>query len=157
MYYNAVMDLKQLIRDHLKTPRTMSLSTSVDNKPWNCTVHYFNDDDFNFYWISTPERRHSKEIEQNKNAAIAIKVHEDTPQEKYVIGISAEGTAELIDNEEIKKIGTQYTTKLGKPDSLIADILEGRNPHKFYKFTPTNIVLFDYKNFKNSPRQEISL
>ena len=151
------MDLKQLIKEGLQSTRTMSLATSVDNKIWNCTIHFYSDDNFNFYWISTPERRHSQEIAQNKNVAIAVKVHEDTPDAQYVIGISAEGIAELIEDEEIKKIGTAYTTKLGKPESLIADILTGVNPHKFYRFTPTNIVLFDYKNFPDNPRQEIKV
>ena len=109
------MDLKQLIKDNLKTTRTMSLSTSVNNKPWTCTIHYYSDDDFNFYWISTPQRRHSQEIAQNPNVAVAIKIHEDTPDEKYVIGISAEGTAKLIDDKKLKKLVCIMCRNLANP------------------------------------------
>ncbi len=151
------MDLKKLITDHLKTARVMQLATCVNNQPWACTVHFYSDDDLNFYWASIISRRHSEEIEQNPQVAIAVKIHEDTPEEKYVIGISAEGVAELIDNDEIKKIGDQYISKLDKDPDLVTDILSGKKPFKFYKFIPSKIVLFDILNFPDDPRQEINL
>ncbi len=148
------MDLKKLINDHLKTARVLQLATSANNQPWACNVHFYADDEFNLYWISKPDRRHSKDIASNPKAAITIKIHEDTEAEKYIVGLSAEGTSELLRDEEAKEIGHKYGEKLDKEPSLIADILEGRNPHKFYKFTPSSIVLFDTKNFPNDPRQE---
>lgn len=151
------MNLKQLIRDYLKTPRVMQLSTCANNHPWVCNVHYYSDDDFNIYWISTPERRHSKEIEQNPNVSITVKVHEDTPDEKYVIGISAEGAAEMMDDEDAEEIAKKYISKLDKIPTLFEDIKSGRNPHKFYRLKTQNIVLFDVKNFPDDPRQEITL
>lgn len=135
----------------------MHLATAVNNKPWVCNVHFFADDDFNFYWISTPVRRHSAEIAQNANVSATIKVHEDTPDEPYVIGISVEGTAKLLTDEETKVIGRYYIDKLKKVPTLVDDILSGKNPHKFYRLKPTNIVLFDTKNFLDNPRQEYSL
>lgn len=135
----------------------MQLSTSVDNKPWVCNLHFYADDNLNIYWISTLDRRHSQEISKNPNTAVAINIHEDAPGEYYVIGISIEGTATLIDNKEVKIAGPLYSTKLNKPSGLIEDILSGKNPHRFYKLTPTNIVLFDTKNFSDNPRQELSL
>jgi uncharacterized protein YhbP (UPF0306 family) len=43
------MDLKKIIKDYLQTPRVMQLATCVDNQPWVCNVHYYVDDDLNFY------------------------------------------------------------------------------------------------------------
>ena len=151
------MELRELIKDYLKTARVMQLATSVNNQPWVCTVHFYSDDDLNFYWASMITRRHSIEIEQNPKASIAVKIQEDTPEKKYVIGISAEGTAELLNIEEINKIGDQYIKKLDKDPNLIADILSVKKPFKFYKFTPSKFVLFDVLNFPHDPRQELIL
>lgn len=151
------MDLKVLIGDYLQKARLMQLATSVANKPWVCILHFFADEDLNIYWISMPDRRHSKEIEQNPFVAAAMLIHEDSPAEKYIIGISAEGTAEQINTEEAKKISDNFMKKLDKDPALIKDILNEKNPHKFYKLTPSTIVLFDTKNFPESPRQELNL
>jgi len=148
------MDGKQLIKQFLKDARVMQLATVKDNKPWVCNVHFYADEENNLYWISTPARRHSEEIKDNANVAAAIKVHEDTPDEMYVIGISIEGTAELLTEEETKVIGRRYVEKLKKAPTLVEDILSGKNPHKFYRLKQTNIVLFDTKNFPDQPRQE---
>lgn len=151
------MDLHTLIKDYLQNVKLMQLATSIDNKPWVCTLHFYADEDLNIYWISTPERRHSKEIKHNPHVAATMLVHEDSQEEKYIVGISLEGTAEQIDTEEAKKISDNFTRKLKKDPTFIKDILEGKNPHKFYRLTPTNIVIFDTKNFPDNPRQELKL
>lgn len=151
------MELRELIKDYLKTARVLQLATSVNNQPWVCTVHFYSDDDFNFYWVSSPTRRHSLEIEQNPKVAVTIKIHEDNPSEKYVIGISAEGITELIPDNEIEEIGDQYLSKFGEKHETVKDILEGKNPHKFYRFVPSKIALFDVLNFPNDPKQELVL
>lgn len=150
-------DLKKLIRKYLQSKRVMHLATSVKNKPWVCNLHYYTDEDLNFYWISTLERRHSKEITNNQHVAVTIKVHEDTPDEQYVIGLSAEGKAELMTEKDAKKIADHYKNKLAKPQTLIDDIFAGRNPHKFYRLKPKKIVLFDNKTFPDNPRQEYNV
>ncbi len=151
------MDLKKSITDYLKTARVMQLATCVDNQPWACTVHFYSDGELNFYWVSMTSRRHSIEIEQNPKVAIAVKIHEDTASENYVIGISAEGEAAQIEMDEIKKIGEKYISKLGKKPKLLEDILAGNGGFTFYKFTPSKFVLFDLKNFPDQPRQELEL
>jgi uncharacterized protein YhbP (UPF0306 family) len=151
------MDIKELIREYLQNARVMQFATSANNKPWMCTVHFYADEDLNLYWISTPARRHSKEIEENPHVAAAILIHEDTPTEKYITGLSIEGEATLITPEEVELIGQPYIQKLGKEPKLLQDIKEGKNPHRFYRLKPSKIVLFDTKNFPDNPRQEIDL
>lgn len=151
------MDLKELIKGYLKTARVMQLATSVNNHPWACTVHFYSDASLNFYWSSMVDRRHSLEIEQNPKVAIAVKIVEDTPDKKYVIGLSAEGVAKLATKEEIEKIGPLYIEKLDKKQKLLDDMLSGTGPFKFYKMIPSKIVLFDVKNFPHDPRQELDL
>ncbi|HSX09618.1 MAG TPA: pyridoxamine 5'-phosphate oxidase family protein [Candidatus Saccharimonadales bacterium] len=151
------MDLKQRIKDYLSTSRVMQLATSSDNKPWACNVHFYADDELNIYWNSSQTRRHSQDIEQNPNVAITIKIHEDTPEEYYIIGLSAEGKASILTDEEIKKIGPSYIKKLNKEKTLVEDVLSGKNSSKFYLLKPEKFVIFDTKNNTGNPRQEFTL
>lgn len=151
------MELNQLIQQYLEQVNIMQLATSVDNQPWACTIHYYTDSDFNLYWISTLAREHSKHISQNPNVAAAILVHENTPEEPYVIGISVAGTAELIGEKVDEQIGAGYVKKHGKDSSFLPDIASGKNPHKFYRLKPSRIILFDNKNFPDDPRKEWSI
>lgn len=148
---------KELVAEYLPNIKTMQLGTAKDNQPWVCTVHYFSDEDFNLYWISTAERRHSQELKDNPNVAATIAVHINTDNEPYVIGVTLEGKAELVGREIDEKIGAGYITKTGRDESVLEAIRTGQNPHQFYKMTPQKIVLFDTKNFEDNPRQEIDL
>jgi uncharacterized protein YhbP (UPF0306 family) len=151
------MELKEFIIKYLKETRVMQLATTVDNQPWVCNVHFYSDAELNLYWISDPTRRHSQEIAQNPKVAATIKVHEDTVDEPYVIGVSLEGEATFLDDEETKKIANQYISKLNKAPTLLQDMLEGKNAHKFYRLKPSKLVLFDTKNFPNNSRQALML
>lgn len=135
----------------------MQLATSVNEQPWACTVHYYSDENFNLYWLSTKDRRHSKEIEQNPKVAATILVHEDTPTEKYIIGISVEGAAELADEQTVEKALSEFAKKHHSNSNFIKDVHSGKNPHRLYRLQPSNIVVFDTKNFPDSPRQEWKL
>lgn len=84
-------------------------------------------------------------------------VHENTEEENYVIGITIEGTAELVGEVLPKSIGEAYVAKHKKANSLLEDIRTGKNLHKFYKLKAEKIVLFDNKDFPDDPRQEIEI
>lgn len=149
------MDLKKLIKEYMAEMRVMQLATSVNNQPWVCNVHFYADDELNIYWISTPSRRHSEEVKENSKVAMVMKIHEDTVDEKYVIGLSAEGTAEMLTDDEVKVIGKDYLAKLGKDPAIFDDILSGKNPHRFYRMKASKFVLFDTNIFPADPRQEL--
>jgi len=151
------MQVEALVRKYLEQINIMQLATSVNDQPWTCTLHYYSDRELHFYWISTLEREHSKDIAQNPQVAAAILVHENTPDERYVIGISLQGSAELIGEHIDDEIGQGYIQKLGRDPQLLSDIAKGKNPHKFYRLKPSKIILFDSKNFPDSPRQELPL
>ena len=150
------MQPEELIKQYLGQVNIMQLATAVNDQPWACTVHYYADEDFNLYWVSKLEREHSQDIRENPKAAAAIVVHENTPEEPYVIGISVEGTAEMLDDKVSREVVEGYVDKHGK-DSSMSDIASGNNPHKFYRLKPSRIVLFDSKNLPDSPRQELQI
>lgn len=135
----------------------MQLATAANNRPYLCTLHYYSDNNLNFYWCSLLTRRHSKEIEQNKQVSSYVLVHENTPNEDYVIGITILGTAELIGADIDPKIVSSYNEKLDKDPDFVKDVISGKSPHKFYRLKPQQIVLFDNKNFPDNPRQEWKL
>lgn len=147
---------KDLVKEYLPTKNIMQLATCADNKPWVCNLHYFSDDELNIYWFSEPERRHSLELKENPNVSAVVKVHENTPEEDYVIGITVEGTAEEVtefDNEVLEG----FRIKHNKSDNLIEEVKSGKKSSKLYKLTPKNFVLFSNKDFPGDARQEWSV
>lgn len=146
--------VQQLTAEYLQQTNVLQLATCVNNKPYVVNLHYYSDADDNIYWISTPERRHSQEIQQNPQACIVVKAHENTPEEPWVAGLTIEGSVEYLGEDPGDGVAAAYVAKLDKPAKLPEDILSGINPHKFYKLTPTHISLFDTKNFPKDPKQE---
>ena len=151
------MNAKDLVRQYLPGVNIMQLSTSADDQPWTCNLHYYADHDLNLYWLSNPARRHSKEIEKNPKVSAAILVHENSDPKDFVIGISMQGTARQLSIDEAKEIAPSFKEKLHTDQVFLDEILAGKNPHVFYKLKPTNGVLFDNKNFPDESRQEWSV
>ncbi|RTK95102.1 pyridoxamine 5'-phosphate oxidase family protein [Candidatus Saccharibacteria bacterium] len=150
--------VEEQVREYLKAHNVLQLATaSSDGQPWVCNVHYYSDDGLNIYWISTPDRRHSLEIAANPKVAAVIKVHENTPEEDYVIGVSVEGTAELLGTSVLPEIIDAYCKKQSKKPETQADLHADKAPFKFYKFTPISFVVFNTKDFKGDPRREWKL
>jgi len=135
----------------------MQLATTSGDQLWACNIHYYSDEELNFYWISTLSREHSRHIAKNPQVAASILVHENTLEEPYVIGISIAGTAEHIGENIDEKIGAGYVQKHGKDPNFLSDIASGKNLHEFYSLKPSRIVLFDNKNFPDNPRKELDL
>lgn len=144
------MDVRELILKHLGSVKTLQLATSRDNKPWISNVHFVHDDEGNVYWLSTEERRHSKEIADNPQVAVSIVVKSDMP----VIGIQASGVAEKVsDLVTIGRIMPGYVKKHGTGKDFYKRALAGINDHKLYRMTPEFISLFDEVNFPKSAPQ----
>lgn len=133
----------------------MQIATSVDGQPWCCTVFYVYDKDFNFYWISKPDTRHSKEIAKNPKVAGAI-VLPHVPKDPSR-GIQFQGRAKLLSGKEEEIASKFFIRQFNREKTLLEDIRSGKNPHKFYRIKPTELVLFDRVNFPDNPRQEYNL
>lgn len=147
------MDEQAHLKSLLESARLMQVATVSNHKPWICTVYFVVDDEFNFYWLSIPERRHSREIVDNPHTAIAIAIKADLP----VIGVQAEGRV-AIENEQakVKAIAAQYAQKYdGSAKGFYERFVSGINQHWVYKFTPSHLQLFDEVNFKSQPKRKI--
>ncbi len=144
--------VKDLIVKYLSEAKVLQLATvGEDGRPWISNVHFVNDKDGNIYWLSTEERRHSVEIAMNNKVAVSVVVKSDMP----VIGIQAEGTAELISGIVMfKPIILDYVKKHGTGKEFYDRAIKGINSHKLYKFTPSMYSLFDEVNFPKTAPQK---
>jgi len=145
--------LKRALLKHLGSAKLLQVATAADDRPWICTVYFVHDDELNLYWLSWPERRHSQEISKNYRVAVAVAIKHDAP----VIGIQAEGRAEMVNDEAtIKKVMHIYVDKHNVGKDFVKKYEAGTNHHQLYKFTPQKYVLFDEQNFSgDQARQEL--
>lgn len=148
--------IENLVRQYLPKFNIMQLATSVDNQPWVCSVHYYADEALNFYWVSDENRRHSQEIKANSQVTGYVLVHEDTPEEKYIIGMSIVGRAEVAENPS-KEVVDGYSQKFGGKSRFVENAMDPQSPDQFFRLKPSKIVLFDTKNLTGNPRQEWNL
>lgn len=134
------MEIEQFIRDYVPDVLHMSLATSNDNKPWVCEVHFAYDDKLNLYFISSPMRRHSREIALNPYVSgNIIKPHEKGQKPS---GVYFEGTAELlVDITPESDIYKLYVKQQGAHPAL-ASLDHPKGP-RFYKVTISDFYVFD--------------
>jgi len=137
----------------LNRAKTMQLATTRGGQPWICTV-YFVVKNGNFYWLSFPGRRHSQELADNPNAAVAIAVHQDVP----VVGVQAEGDVHAVrDISEATAVLDMYVAKYGKGGEFVERLRAGNNRHELYCLEPRNIMLFDERTPAGVPYGQIDL
>ena len=89
-------DIKQIIKEVLEKGYLMSLATQDSEGIWVADVIYVNDN-FNIYWLSQENTRHSKAIKENPKIAASITLTEKPGQPD--IGIQLEGYAEKLEGD----------------------------------------------------------
>lgn len=113
----------------------MSLATVDAGGPWVSDLIYIHDDEYNLYWISRVQRRHSLAIASNPRVACSITIE----KLKKDLGLQMEGTAKQMKNPPT--VTDAYWKKRGAPKVPIS------GEHSWYQFVPTKIELLDEKNF----------
>ncbi len=132
----------------------MQVATAHNNKPWVVSVFYVVDSEYNFYWLSLPDRRHSHDIADNSQVAVTLAVKQDLP----VIGIYAEGKVTVSkDVAEVKKVAEAYLKKHDAANGFYDRFTKGTNKHWVYKLEPSTVTLFDEYNYPDSPVQTVQL
>ncbi len=148
-------NLKKLIEDYFNEAVLMQVATSRKDQPWACSVYFAYDNKFNLYWISTPKRRHSKEIVDNEKVGGTI-VLPHTPDQD-VRGISFQGVAKELKGKEALSAILLYAKRFGMSLIRVKKIIANKDGHVCYRIKPNLIVLFDEVNFPKDPRQEYKL
>ncbi len=146
-----MIDTKQRIREILEKGYLLSLATADQNGPWVSDVRYVSDDDFTIYWMSDPNCRHSKTIDQNSLVAATIELNYNfgTPN----LGLQISGYAKKLSVLRVD-LAIKYVTRRGKPTpSQISNIL--KNGYSWYELKPSFIELNDEENFGFDNKQKI--
>ncbi len=137
----------------------MQLATVDNGQPWVINCWYTFDDEWNFYFISGQESRHTLELLKHNKVACTITPH--YPLEKLgqkVQSLSFEGIAEEVSGFGLTDVFNNFTAKwkLAKNNISVENIKKGIGS-KLYKVKATKMVWFDEINFPDNPRQEINL
>ena len=145
--------LNKMVQEYLQgAVPTMQLATVRSGKPWIATVYFVADDELNVYWLSWPERRHSRELMENTSVAGAIVVKTDQP----VIGIQFTGFAKEVTNlNTVKRVMKLYVAKYNKGEKFYDAAKSGLNKHHMYKLVPQEISLFDEVTYPNQSPVEV--
>lgn len=158
-----VSNLNKLAREIIENNQYLTLS-SVDEKgsPWVSPVVYTYDTDWNFYYISMPASRHSKNIKVHGGVSFAIFDSHQLWGEG--VGLQIEGCAETLKLKDVPKVVKLYAMRKypygGLNTKVAMDftktmVLQGRT-YKIYKITPKTIWMND-PNSKIDIRTKIDL
>lgn len=112
----------------------MSLGTLDDEGVWVSDVVYIHDENFNLYWISDPEARHSKSIVLNNKVAGSITI--SNLGEKNA-GIQFYGEARKLDGSQLDLV-KKFLQKKHLESKEDKDILQGDS---WYAVKPKRIDL----------------
>lgn len=143
---------RQLLVQYLSAARVMQIASADNNVPWICNVYYVVDNQLNIYWLSYPDRKHSRDIAVNPHMALCVAVKQDVP----VIGVQAIGTGEVVDRAVlVAKVLPLYIQKYGLGKQFLQNFRRHNNKHMLYRFVPKKFMLFDELNFGMDNVQEI--
>lgn len=122
-------------------------TASSAGQPWNSPVYSAYDDRANFYWTSSPLAQHSRNIDQNGKAYLAI--YDSTVPAGKGEGVYVEAAASgLVVPEEINEAMTSLARRVGKevgPETvrLAAGV------QRIYRATPKRVWMNGFENDKN--------
>ena len=137
-----MIDLFSLTREALSTSYLMSLGIVDSEGPWVADVIFVHDDEFNVYWMSRSNRRHSLAIASNPNVAAAITATMKPGDPDS--GVQMSGKAEMIDSVP-REIALKYFRKRNKSEP--AEDFVVLDEHNWYVLRPSRIELIDETHF----------
>lgn len=144
------MNLTALARKIIKTNYYMTISTTDGTSPWISPVFFWNDKNYNFYFVSYTKSKHAKNILKNRKVAAAIFDSHQKPGTGN--GVYAKGTAEILSDKELLKILPSFWRKhfLNKAEQAKHDLsakrFSGKSLSKFFRFAPERFWVLDPKD-----------
>lgn len=142
---NMKKELEILLK-FLQRNRLMAMST-FNKSPWICTVYYAVDKDFNLYFVSSPDSKHCKDIEKNKNVACAI-FDSHTKNSEHKVGVQYVGTASRVKGWDRTKtiLKMWYRAAPGIEDIVnVANMKDKVISSRVYRIKPKKIQFFNDK------------
>ena len=134
---------RKLALDILNKGYFFTLATIDDGGVWVSDVFYVADDDWNIYWLSAHDVRHSKAIMQNPDVAGAIRITK-TPQDSSE-ALQIAGRVQIVPEQQNEEVEKLFLLKRGKGKKTEASRYGGKQA--WYKLTPTKIRLSHQETF----------
>ncbi len=136
-----IRDFNSLAKEIIETNQYMTLATNG----WASPVCYAFDKNYNLYWVSMPDSRHSQNIAQNPHVSVAIfDSHQNWGEG---VGLQIEGTAyKLSLSDYLLGLKIYFGRKwpYGKSQTQFKKQLDNETSY-FYKFSPAKFWLNDPK------------
>ena len=130
------MEQIERVRRLLDESHFMSLATASKNAvPWGSPIFFGVDEDLVFYWLSSPEAQHSKNIHANPLAFITI--YDSTRRDWDGFGVYFSTRAEKIDETDLDALAKAHETCFKKAGRSLVDpsVYTGDYPRKYYRAT----------------------
>ena len=128
-------DYIQQAKEIIEANVYMTICTvSPEGNPWVSPVFFVYDDQYNLFWVSNKDARHSQYVSNNKKVAIVI--FDSSAVVGTGDGVYFESEAgELSDVEEINKVTEIWNQRAEKEEFMIKDIGEvtGSGVWRIYK------------------------
>lgn len=156
---NVKPSVRALVESYLDEAKLLQVATESRGQPWLANVWFARDADLNLFFISRKDRRHCQELRDHPQVAGAVVQHPLEGLGQKVRGITFQGVAEEVGILGLRDAYAQYKKRwpqVEKHAGLDA-LLKNAIATRFYKITPSLIVLFDEVNFPEQPRQELHL
>ena len=141
-------DIKKEFSKYLKSQRLMTLATCADN-PWVATVYFTIDDDLNFYFVSSPQSKHCKDIMINDRVAMNV-ADSHTPNSAKKLGIQAQGIASQVKGWERTKILLKMWHRAAPGMEEVVNVKNMKEKiisSRVYKIRPAFVKYFNKKLF----------
>jgi uncharacterized protein YhbP (UPF0306 family) len=143
-------ELWQCIRRIVKSAHLCALSTvSPSGTPHVNTLFFCFNVNFDLFFISDTNARHSRFLSKAPRAAIAI-YDSHLQWGGSLRGLQLFGHCRLASDLEARQASTLYGTRFPAYLTYIASLdakTKAESPHKFYKFHPTSVKVFDENTF----------
>lgn len=127
-------EMRPFLRDFLSRQSTLALATAGlrDGRPQVAPLFFASDDALNLYWVSDPDSRHSRNLEDWSEVAAAIYVH--TWNWTGIKGVQIEGTAmPVTDDEERQRALAVYSAKFSFVNERFGELIA---TSEFYVLRP---------------------
>ncbi len=136
-------DSRERVEDYLRTHRVATLATMAGDGPWAAAVFYASDGEA-LYFLSSPNSRHCRNLEQDPRAAATIQG--DYGDWSEIKGVQMEGNVSRVRGADEKRARQLYGEKfplIGKLGSAPAPIVAALRRVRWYRLKPTRLFFID--------------
>jgi nitroimidazol reductase NimA-like FMN-containing flavoprotein (pyridoxamine 5'-phosphate oxidase superfamily) len=129
-------ELADIARDVIDANNYLALGTAdAAGTPWVSPVFYTPDGYTDFYWVSSPDTRHSRNIAVRPDVSIAIYDTHSPIGGAEAVYLTA--TATKVPDEELDHVSVLFNSRLPEPKRIGIDELRAPGRFRLYRATVT--------------------